>query len=59
MQLLALKPLPYVADFILARHPRDLARLTSLVEALDGYALAAKRRVTIALVREFLAVRES
>lgn len=46
-----------VADFILARQPRDLARLASLVEALDGYALAAKRRVTIALVREFLAAR--
>jgi DnaA family protein len=43
-----------VADFILARQPRDLARLTALVEALDGYALAAKRRVTVALVREFL-----
>lgn len=42
-------------DFILAREARDLAHLAALVEALDGYALAAKRRVTVSLVREFLA----
>jgi DnaA family protein len=40
--------------YILSRHPRDLTRLVALVEALDGYALAAKRRVTSALVRDFL-----
>lgn len=40
--------------WVLARRPRDLARLTALVEGLDRYALAAKRRVTLALVREFL-----
>jgi DnaA family protein len=41
--------------YILSRHPRDLSRLVGLVEALDGYALAAQRRVTAALVRDFLA----
>lgn len=46
-------------DYILARQPRDLGSLTALVTALDRYALTAKRRVTIALVREFLEGRDS
>lgn len=40
--------------YILARQPRDLGRLTALIDAVDRYALAAKRRVTTALVREYL-----
>jgi len=40
--------------YILARQPRDLGRLTALVDAVDRYALSAKRRVTTALVREYL-----
>ncbi|MFT5445818.1 MAG: DnaA family protein [Gammaproteobacteria bacterium] len=44
-----------VQAYVLARQPRNLADLTSFVESLDRYALAAKRRVTVALVREFLA----
>ena len=46
------------AEFILSRAPRDLARLSALVASLDRYALAAKRRVTLALVREFLATAD-
>ena len=48
-----------VAEYILARAPRDLERLSVLVASLDRYALAAKRRVTVVLVREFLAAGEA
>ena len=44
-----------VLAYVLARQSRDLGDLVALVESLDRYALAAKRRVTVALVREFLA----
>jgi DnaA family protein len=44
-----------VLAYLLARQSRDLGDLVTLVESLDRYALAAKRRVTIALVREYLA----
>ncbi len=40
--------------YILARQPRDLARLVALLDELDRYALATQRRVTAALVREYL-----
>lgn len=43
-----------VLAYVLARQPRALGQLTALVEQLDRYALAAKRRITVALVREFL-----
>lgn len=44
-----------VSAYVLTRQSRDLGDLTSFLESLDRYALAAKRRVTVALVREFLA----
>ena len=44
-----------VSAYVLTRQSRDLSDLTSFLASLDRYALAAKRRVTIALVREFLA----
>lgn len=40
--------------YILERQPRDLHALTGLVEKLDQFALAAKKKVTIGLVREFV-----
>lgn len=43
-----------VLAYVLARQPRALGRLTALLEALDRYALAAQRRITVSLVREFL-----
>lgn len=43
-----------VLGYLLSRLPRGLGHLTALVEDLDRYALAAQRRVTVALVREFL-----
>lgn len=43
-----------VLAYLLSRQPRGLGHLTSLIEDLDRYALAAQRRVTVALVREFL-----
>jgi DnaA family protein len=44
-----------VLAYVLARQSRDLGDLVALVESLDRYALAAKRRVTVALVREYFA----
>ena len=43
-----------VLNYLLSRQPRALAHLTALLEELDRYALSAQRRVTLALVREFL-----
>lgn len=43
-----------VLAYLLARQSRDVGDLVTLVEALDRYALSAKRRVTVALVREYL-----
>ena len=42
-----------VQAYVLARQSRDLGDLVTLLESLDSYALAAKRRVTVALVREY------
>ena len=44
-----------VLAYVLARQSRDLGDLVNLLESLDRYALAAQRRVTVALVREYLA----
>lgn len=46
-----------VLHFILSRESRDLHALTGLLEALDRFALASKRRVSVALVRQFLTQR--
>lgn len=43
-----------VLGYLLSRQPRALGHLAALVEDLDRYALAAQRRITLALVREFL-----
>ena len=33
--------------------PRDMRTLVAILDALDGYALAAKRAITVPLVREW------
>ncbi|HZO00765.1 MAG TPA: DnaA/Hda family protein [Burkholderiales bacterium] len=43
-----------VLGYLLSRLPRDLASLNGVLEALDRYSLAAKRPVTLPLVREAL-----
>lgn len=43
-----------VIHYVLARQPRDLGTLVALLEALDRYALVTQRRITVALVREYL-----
>ncbi len=48
-----------VADYLLNRFARDLPSLMRLLDALDGYALARKRAVTVPLLREMLAEVES
>lgn len=47
-----------VADYLLHRFARDLPSLMGLLDALDGYALARKRAVTVPLLREMLAEAE-
>jgi len=47
-----------VADYLLHRFSRDLPSLMQLLDALDGYALARKRAVTVPLLREMLAEAE-
>lgn len=44
-----------IAQYLLARVPRDMATLVALLDALDRHALARKRPLTLALVREVLA----
>ncbi len=46
-----------VADYLLRRFPRDLHTLVGLLDRLDEGSLAARRRVTLALVREVLGDR--
>src|SRR5688572_23754781 len=43
-----------VVGYLLTRLPRDLPSLKSVLDALDRYSLAAKRPVTLPLVREAL-----
>jgi len=43
-----------VVGYLLTRLPRDLPSLNSVLAALDRYSLAAKRPVTLPLVREAL-----
>jgi DnaA family protein len=42
------------ATYLLGRAPRDMERLTALLETLDLAALEAQRRLTIPFVREVL-----
>lgn len=46
-----------VVGYLLTRFPRDLPSLNGVLEALDRYSLAAKRPVTLPLVREALEKR--
>jgi len=43
-----------VANFLLKRHPRDMASLFVLLDQLDQASLAAQRKLTIPFVRDFL-----
>ena len=43
-----------VVGYLLTRLPRDLPTLNAVLDALDRYALAAKRPLTLPLVREAL-----
>lgn len=43
-----------VADYLLARAPRDLSSLRALVDTLDRLSLEQKRAVTVPLARELL-----
>jgi DnaA family protein len=44
-----------VVETMLARLPRDMRTLAAALDALDGYALALKRPLTSALLRQWLA----
>lgn len=43
-----------VMDFMLTRFSRDLGSLMQLLDLLDGYALQAKRAITIPLIKSML-----
>ncbi|GAB6067221.1 DnaA regulatory inactivator Hda [Methylothermus subterraneus] len=51
---LGLELSPKVAQFLLTRCPRDLPSLWQLLERLDRATLAAKRRLTIPFVKQYL-----
>lgn len=42
-----------VIAYLLSHMPRDMRTLVAILDALDGYALAEKRAVTVPLVREW------
>jgi len=44
---------PDVVAWLMTHAPRDLGRLRALLDALDAYALARKRALTVPLLREF------
>ena len=44
---------PDVIAYLLSHMPRDMRTLVAILDALDGYALAAKRAITVPLVREW------
>jgi DnaA family protein len=48
-----LTPGPDVIDWLMTHAPRDLGSLRALVDAIDAYALARKRALNVALLREF------
>ena len=43
-----------VADYLLARAPRDLSSLRAMVDTLDRLSLEQKRAITVPLARELL-----
>ena len=43
-----------VLDWLFARHARDLGALLDLLDKLDQASLAARRRITVPFLREFL-----
>ncbi len=45
---------PAALSYLLQRVSRDLAELTGLLDRIDRYALAAKRKITIPLLREVM-----
>jgi DnaA family protein len=45
---------PGALDYLLARAPRDMRSLTSLLVALDRYSLEHQRAITLPLLREVL-----
>lgn len=51
---LGLELSPQVGQFLLTRYPRDLPSLWRLLEQLDRATLAAKRRLTIPFLRQYL-----
>ncbi|MDX3904458.1 MAG: DnaA regulatory inactivator Hda [Pigmentiphaga sp.] len=46
---------PEVINWILTHYERDMRQLSALLEALDRYSLAAKRPITLPLLRAMLA----
>jgi DnaA family protein len=44
---------PDVVPWLMTHAPRDMGSLRAVVDALDGYALARKRAITVPLLREF------
>lgn len=42
-----------VTAYLLTHMPRDMRTLVAILDALDAYALAAKRAITVGLVREW------
>lgn len=44
-----------VVDFMLTHLPRDMRTLAAALDALDGFALAQKRPLSVTLVRQWLA----
>ena len=44
---------PEVLAYVLTHMPRDMRTLMAILDALDAYAMAAKRAITVPLVREW------
>ncbi len=50
---------PEVADYLLARAPRDMHTLRAMVDLLDRRSLERKRAITVPLARELLQTASS
>ena len=42
-----------VLKYLMTHMPRDLSTQIAILDALDGYALAAQRSITVPLIREW------